>query len=367
MSGEARFVSTVARRLQSLGALSGGGGGPTDNAAGGAPGASRGSGGGAVGRRGGAGGGGAKAGYRRGGPNSRWGDVLTSMETPEGSAALVQLYDALGFPSGDTDGEAAWTSLRAYLRSRVRLDPAAPPTGNVHPSFAVPHPPVAPGAGLACPGAGARGGEGGTGTMSAAEKAGDADVSLGGCAGNSCGDGTNQGAEHSLGHENSLGAGRDSPEVMDLDGEEEGEDTEGGAGWAAGGGGEGGNSDWEGAAWACEGEEDEVEGEEEEELAPLFSCQAYPTAPDTARARRKLESQLRRGVGMLLAEYTAGGPARNTGGGASSSGAAGIPEGKGPLPRAKAGSVTLFLNRLLGLPLSDQARLLDLFSFCWRR
>eukprot|EP00962_Isochrysis_galbana_P048314 scaffold20092_cov45-Isochrysis_galbana.AAC.1 len=56
------------------------------------------------------------------------------------------------------------------------------------------------------------------------------------------------------------------------------------------------------------------------------SLEAYPTPYQTASARRQLQVQLRRGVGMLLAEYTAGGgaepPARSTGGGHTPAGGA---------------------------------------------
>lgn len=90
--GEKRFVSTVARRLRSLGALSGDGGGIADG---------------------------------------KWHEVLQSYETEQGSEALMHMYSALGFalavPIGiETDANAdlhsptrAAASLRAYLRYRV--------------------------------------------------------------------------------------------------------------------------------------------------------------------------------------------------------------------------------------------------------
>lgn len=92
--GEQRFVSTVARRLRSLGALSGDGGGISDG---------------------------------------KWHGVLQSFETDQGSEALTHMYSALGFalaaPLGlETDANAdahsptrAAASLHAYIRYCVRL------------------------------------------------------------------------------------------------------------------------------------------------------------------------------------------------------------------------------------------------------
>ena len=68
VSGEKRFVSTIARRLHSLGALSGEGGGGGSRLA-----------------------------------EGKWGDVLESLETPQGSSALQQLYMALGIEVNGAD------------------------------------------------------------------------------------------------------------------------------------------------------------------------------------------------------------------------------------------------------------------------
>ena len=87
VSGEKRFVSTIARRLHSLGALSGEGGGGGSRLA-----------------------------------EGKWGDVLESLETPQGSSALQQLYMALGIEvnGADEDDDAERRRARAALNQLLR-------------------------------------------------------------------------------------------------------------------------------------------------------------------------------------------------------------------------------------------------------
>ena len=83
--GEKRFVSTVARRLRSLGALSGDGGNLSDG---------------------------------------RWSEVLQSLETDQGSDALIHLYSALGFTLAASPQSAfeAEAEAEAEVKAQAEAD-----------------------------------------------------------------------------------------------------------------------------------------------------------------------------------------------------------------------------------------------------
>ena len=85
----------------------------------------------------------------------------------------------------------------------------------------------------------------------------------------------------------------------------------------------------------------------ESESAPRRHYHA--SLAEARRARRALRARLRRAVRELLPDHcSATGEAL-------------------PLARTRAASVTLFLNRLLGLSLADQRALLSFFEWLWRR
>ncbi|KAL1518957.1 hypothetical protein AB1Y20_003227 [Prymnesium parvum] len=217
--GETRFVSTVARRLQSLGALSGDGGSGGTRVA-----------------------------------EGRWGDVLESLETAQGSIALMQLFSSLGFAVYNAESEAAdrRRARRALGRFLEREVPAAPGGNRSNPHVE-------------------------------AHAEGEVEMEAEGAA------------------------------------EEEEEEEEEGAG---------------------EEEERESDGDEETPRACL--------SPEEAEAERTVaKARLRRAVCELLPDFAGS-------------------DGRG-LPRNKASSVTLFLNRLLGISLDEQALLLRFFKFLLRR
>ena len=302
--GEQRFVSTVARRLQSLGALSGDGGGSGRPQSGKSGGGGEGGKGG-EGGEGGGGGGGSSGGGEDGQTRAeaeaeaatqgegRWGSMLENLETAYATTALLHLFLMLRFRvSGGADADVdevrhARDSLRSYRRHRVRLVPGA---------------------------AAAAGG----------------------------------------------------------DGDGEGDDEE-------------------------EEEVEEVEAGGEPSATAVLRC---ATPQEAEEERALLCKRLRLAARTLLPEYHGEGGApssrsgsrpasrtassrpssRSVSGGSDEDGPAqgceeeddeegeeGGGEGSVVLPRSKASSVTLFLNRLLGLGLAQQAELLHLFKFLCRR
>ena len=91
--------------------------------------------------------------------------------------------------------------------------------------------------------------------------------------------------------------------------------------------------------------------------------EVFATREAAVTKRGEIEGALKRAAQHLLPDAMMISPKgkRGRGGGSNSSSAS-----RDPMPRSKASSVTLFLNRLLGLQLSDQALLLHLFNYLLR-
>ena len=303
--GEKRFVSTVARRLQSLGALSGDGGGSSRVAEG------------------------------------RWSDVLESLETAQGSVALLQLYSSLGFAvfAAETEGaehRRACSALRRYLKRRTLPALLRARDGSREGPIANFQGPRATIGGAVGRKGGGRSSVSPTSTVSSAvspvqvidvsdelasepaRRGRDADC----CGGDGDGDSNGDGDAADAG-----GSGDDEPDA---------------------------ESDCSGDDGMSEDEDDEARVDEEDGddggdggCRTNGSSGSYSdarTTGDSSSGRRE-RSALRRTLSdaarELLPDFTS--EARSPVGGTAP-----------VLPRNKAASVTLFLNRLLGLRLSAQ-------------
>lgn len=195
----------------------------------------------------------------------RWGDVLESLETAQGSAALLQLYASLGFSVFNSETESkelrrAQIALRCFLRQQVRVKQSSR-------------------------------------SICAVEV---------------------QARDHNEEAEDKGGDGTSVGRVSSSEGEEEMETESDGVEWLEG------------------------EGEGEGEGAPsLFQLE------DAKAHHKSLRNRLQSAVCELLPDFSSEQPAP-------------------ALPRNKASSVTLFLNRLLGIGLEEQSILLSFFKFLLR-